>query len=590
MVETDVASAPPSDPVDSSHRSFLLRHELTNWDLATAVVALLLCIAFAPPLMFGAWTTRMAITLVVGPIGLVLLVLRCLRRDIAGLVAAGALCWAVLSAVLSGLPRSSLIGTASRDLSVLTVVLAFCVWAFSRQVSENGRRVLPHVIVWALVLGAVVGILQVVFDVRTGPLSLAGDRPQGFATNPVYFGALCSAGLGAAIALDSQTSRRFLWWAVAPLGIATSLSGSRVALLGSLIVIALVVSAYRTRGAALAAGAALASLVAGVAVDRVFGAGRNAADRLVNSTGGGRTQVWWYGIEAWFERPLLGHGLGRFRPAVQHRFSAEFVRDFAPDELTQAWFDPHNVIVNLLVATGIVGLVAFVGWGLLCAVRCEGPLGFALIPVCLSWMLQPVGIVVLPLAMLMLGVAMSAAHSRVEVDRRTLIGLGALGSLMASYLLVADIGLRRAADDLDGSRAAAAAGLFANDAVVADIVGQVYRYDESSDDRAERRREWQRVAADAEPDRPYWWSQLGERYIEAGMFEEAREALARAHDLQPFNVRTLRTEIILALRSNDDLALERLLVDSCDLGFEVCGTDVDQMRADYEAAIGADGP
>lgn len=585
MIEPDVAAIYDADVTAGGQRSVLARFSLSHWDAAVLAVALLTSVAFAPPLMFGAWTTRMAVMLLVAPAGLLLMALRARAGDIPAALLIGALGWAVLSAVLSPLPRSALIGTASRDLSVLTVVLAAGVWVLGRQVSSRGRVVAPYVVVWALVASALVGILQVLADVRSGPLGLAGGRPQGFAANPVYFGALCSAGLAAAVSLIDDWSRRWMWGAVLPLGIATSLSGSRVALLAAVLSAGLIVSVRRSRVAWLSATIAIGSLAAGVGMDRLFGAGRNAADRLISGSGGGRTQVWWYGLEAWVDRPILGHGIGRFRPAVQHRFSADFVQKYAVDEITQAWFDPHNLLVNVLVTTGAVGFVAFVAWVAACGVRCRGPLAFALVPIGLSWMLQPVGIVVLPLAALMLGVAMSGSDEAVVINRRVLLWLGSVGALMALYVLAADVELRRAADALDGPRAARAASLYADDSVVADVVAQVYRFDDSIPDRAERRLDWQRTAAFAEPDRPYWWSQLAIRYIEAGSFDEAQDSLVRARELQPFNIRTLRVEVILALRSGDDDSLESLLADSCELGLDLCGSDVDQIRADFTAAI-----
>ena len=178
-------------------------------------------------------------------------------------------------------------------------------------------------------------------------------------------------------------------------------------MVGAVVVLVGFAVTSRSRASTLASAIGAASVLAGVVVDRWFGAGRNAAERLIEAGSGtdGRSEVWRYGLEAWTDRPFLGYGFGRFRPAVQGRFTPTFVRDFAPDDTTQAWFDAHNVGIGLLLAVGVIGVVLFVAWVLLALGMQHAWVAWILVPVVVHWGLQPVSLSTLPLAMLLFGLA-----------------------------------------------------------------------------------------------------------------------------------------------------------------------------------------
>lgn len=547
--------------------SVLSRYNLSRWDALAGLITLALVVAFAPPLMFRNWTPRMAIVLAIGPVGVYLLVRLVRTRDAAAIVLIGALLWSTLAGAVSDAPRSALLGFVGRDMSTLTVVLAAGFWAIGRQVSTRGERAVIIVLTWGATLGGAIGAAQLVANVDSGSLALYDGRPTGLLSNPVYFGAVCAAALMAAATRCAGGSWRLFAIPLLVLGIGTSISGSRVALAAVCLAMTVYCLVRRGRQTLAAAGCVVGSLTIGVLLDQAVGPGRNAASRLGESTGG-RTTAWRYGIEAWLERPFTGNGLGRFRAAVQHRFSADFVRDYAPDEATQAWFDAHNVVIGLLVAVGIVGLLLFFGWGVMWARLVRGPLAWALIPIAAHWLLQPVSLFTLPLAMLLFGVAGAERAIAPRPSRTISVAVCAVGVALAALLLAGDIMLRRASDNFDGEAAARAAPIFGRDPIVGDVVAQVYASDPG---RTADVLKWRRKVVEAEPDRPHWWSALARAQIDAGLFAEAEASLQRAYELQPHNLRTLRTEGRLAIAQEDEGRLEKVLAQLCRMEQPECG-------------------
>lgn len=574
-VSGDLVEPPDvGEPIDGSPRTgFVGRDRPTGWDQVGLVAGLLLVVLFAPFLFFGGWTVRAALLLGLGPVGLVALLALGRARDRAALLLIAALAWTLLVSVWNPAPRSALLGAAGRDLSAWTVLASAGLYAVGRLMSRHGARLLGNVVIWASSAAAAVALLQVLANVTSGPLALAAGRPSAFQTNPVYLGAICASALALAVRSASDAS----WLRELPpvllLGAGTTVSGSRVALLAAVVALVAVVAVERTRPRLTSGGVAIVGLALGVLIDRWFGAGRNAADRLAEGSGGGRLEVWWYGLQAWLDRPVLGHGFGRFRPAVQGRFSVDFVRDHAADETSQAWFDAHNVVIGLLVAVGVVGTVLFVAWAVVALLRASGPLLWALVPVALHWMLQPVSIYTLPLAMLMLGAAAGTAVAPREPSRRAstwVVGAAAgVGAVLGSGLIAADVALDAAADDLDSDRAATVATWFLRDPIVDDVVAQLMVLDPDNEDPAAEL-EWRARVADDEPDRPYWWSLLARRQIASGLFDEAEVSIRRAAELQPNNVRTWQAEAILAVNLRDEQRLTDALERLCDLGQPEC--------------------
>ena len=551
-----------------------------------AIATLLLCL-YIPPLMFDGWTPRMVVLLCVLPPGLVLLGRLVARRDLPATLLAVLLGWVLLSSAVGPAPRSALLGFAGRDLSALVVVASAACWAVGRSMTRRGCDALVGVVVWASTFGAFVGVLQVVVGVERGPLALAFGRPTSFYQNPVYYGAICAMGLAAAVVDAGRRWRPVLLVPIAVLGIGVSLSGSRLALLAAIVVFAAFVAIERSIGSARAVASGAVALVVGVVVDRLAGRGTNAVNRLAGADGGGRTQVWKYTLASVRDEPIWGWGLGNFRAAVAPRFSAEFVASFAPDETRQAWFDAHNVVIAIIVAIGPIGALLAAAWLVASARNARGTLVWVLVPLLAHWLLQPMSLFTLPVALLALGAAATrpeepdepaepeAPVERAASGRLALAAATAVGAAGALVLLIGDIGVRSAGNALDGDRAGDFAVLFVHDPVVDDLVAQMY---ELRDDDVGRLH-WSELAARHEPLRPYWWTRLADAQIALERYDDADRSLAEARRLQPHNINTLRSELLLAVRRQDRESIERLLAEACEFEIDECALDVDRLMA-----------
>lgn len=69
-----------------------------------------------------------------------------------------------------------------------------------------------------------------------------------------------------------------------------------------------------------------------------------------------RFMSWRWGLAGWRDKPLLGYGLEQFAVPYNKYFQAEYYNYAAGD----TYFDrAHNIVVELLATTGIVGLLAY---------------------------------------------------------------------------------------------------------------------------------------------------------------------------------------------------------------------------------------
>lgn len=75
-------------------------------------------------------------------------------------------------------------------------------------------------------------------------------------------------------------------------------------------------------------------------LDRLATIGHEASSGTLT----GRTTIWKYGLIAWQEQPILGHGLGAFRKVVN------------PFSISES---AHNTFISLMVETGLIGLLIF---------------------------------------------------------------------------------------------------------------------------------------------------------------------------------------------------------------------------------------
>ena len=100
------------------------------------------------------------------------------NRDRAALVAVAFVVWAFVAALASGAPWRSIVGQVDGNTESVVIFLGvFGFWALARRMSDRGRALVGPVLVGALAVSALVGVLQIVLDIRNGPLG-AGRWPR----------------------------------------------------------------------------------------------------------------------------------------------------------------------------------------------------------------------------------------------------------------------------------------------------------------------------------------------------------------------------------------------------------------------------
>jgi O-antigen ligase len=605
----DTESDPTTEHDAPHQRSFLARHGVTPLEGSVAALAFVWCIAFGPTMSYPSWTPRFALLLLAAPAGLVLLGRQVASRDRAAVVAGALSLWIVVSALASGAARSALIGFVGRDLSALTVVASIGLWSLGRHVGPVGRRWVVGAVLAGSALSAVVGILQLVFDVRTGTLAMNGGRPSGLTPNPVYFGGLMVGAValttmwGATsdgVAAPQRTARAIAACAglTGLFSLAVSISGSRVAT--AALVIVLVAAAMTRRRTVLPhLAAAVVGTLVGWLLQSAAGRGSDALTRVAESGGGldGRRQVWSYALTAIADRPVFGWGFGRFQASVRGEYSPEFVAEYAQRDLGVAWFDAHNVVIGVVDAIGVVGLLLMLTW--VVAAGRRGIVGIAAFSAAIAttWMLQPPSLATLPLALLIFGVATPVrqldAHSVRPAGSDpspegapVLVRLAALvGILLAGYVVAADLLLYRATESFDAQASERAARLYPGDPVVAGLVAQVWAIDAGQVDAPEAI-EWQRRAVDRDPERPYWRAELAGRYLAAGDLAPAQEQIDAALRLQPTHVASLQLQLVVALRQEDTALLGSTQARLCDVGAPECELDLSELVEEWSRSTG----
>ena len=367
-----------------------------------------------------------------------------------------------------------MLGYSGGDSSTLIYFGVVGLWAFGRTLDAQAVRTLELATIAGLVLNAVYGTFQVAFDVVGGAFNAHPGRASGFLANPAYYGAVMSGGVAWAgvRALSTGTRRHVVLVAVMAFGF--GLSGGRIAI-GILVVLgAIALTVLRNRRAA--AVVAVGATGFGLALLMTQLTSRSSSvSRLSEQGGSGRLGMWQYGLEAWGERPVLGWGLGRSGVAIQSRISTEFAIANGRDDTV---LDLHNIIVTLLVATGVVGVALALGFAVHAVRGVNRPAALAFAAaVAANWMLQPASIHSLPIAMLLLG---SAAASRAphapDGDRGPAAPGTALRSTVVPQRVALVVGFTLAAALLMSSWAVRAASL-AGDPEAMESRAWIYRGD-----------------------------------------------------------------------------------------------------------------
>ncbi len=518
---------------------------------------LLLPIAYIEPVLIPVWTPRMAVALLVLPIGLIQFARGLRRADRPTMWFTGFMISCTIGTLITNAPLWNLRGGFGRNSSLTFLLILASFWAGARSLDRAGR----HLVIAGSLVGAamsgIVAVAQVILAPSAGILALIGERPGGLLGNAVSLGAIM-AGAGSLVAV--AWSRGSCPPAIGFAGVAlftscVSLAGSRVAVIGVAVGVAagLVKAGNRTR--VWLTTSAAAGWFGAIVVSSVND-GRDVAAR-VSLQDAGRSTVWQYGARAIIDRPLFGHGFGQFRAAVQGYFEADFVRDHARDPFQDAWPDAHNVVVQYGVIGGLIALAFLAAFVYAATRHARGPAAWAAIAVGLTWLLQPVTLATGPMCLAWLGVAMASTvpeTQRHSTERSTQL-LVALGAVMAISLLIVDQGLHRSLDRPDALRAKVET--LPSDPVLASLVANR----QSSAGDFDSAVDWARRWTELEPSSALASSDLASLLLDAGDETGAAEEIRRSLDQDPYNPLALRTALGIAL---DDDELVELVTDRLD--------------------------
>lgn len=572
-------------PVD---RSVLRRYGLGPIDGLAVVLAGLFPVAWIPRFLVPT-TPRMALMLCLGLLGLVALGRSALRRDVAALALVAVLCSAVVSALLSPGPVMSLKGDITGWMSVAFYALAAGWWAIGREVGDGARRAVPILLTVGLALNAIIGVAQVGLGINGGVLASFAGRASGLMLNPVYYASFAA---GVSAYWTMRAAERARWTSVGISGataFATGISGSRVAIAVVLAFAVFVVALRRAWSATYALGATVAGLTA-AAVFTSLASEQGTIDRFGGGESvRGRAGIWRYGLDAFLDRPVFGWGLNHFGTATRPRLTADYVARYGHNDVRQPWIDPHNIGVMLLVSLGVVGVV-FVGAFVVaaCCGKVRAPLLAAAVATGLTWSLQPATVHSLPVAMLLLGLAVrptptsendaSKVADPANLSRQAIGVLEgaalAVGAALGTYLLMTTFLLSSAGRSGDLDAVVARAAWLPLDPFVEDYVARVHRKAALADDGnqaelLEVSLQWAERAARRQPS-PQAWNLVAEIELLAGRPDRARDAVGRSLEIQRWNPTANQLLLYIADVSDDDDLFSTAASDVCLLRLPAC--------------------
>jgi len=394
----------------------------TPWGWALAVAAFLLPTLFFPTLSSAANVPKAAVLWVLTGAGLPLLVVLSLgkgpargssNRIWAARSAVAFVVVAALATVLSTAPLNSLVGGyLSMTGLIFFAGLAAC-WALGAGISSADRRLVENAIIWAGVLNAVVAFFERYPGMNgIGLPMFGGTQPAGLLGNPVYLGGVLAATL--ALLATRVVERPALWAPVtAVVAFGTAICGERFPVLVAVAVVAWSIFNLHRRDeeglydhearlrAILYGAVSVGGLVVGSVLPGVGSVAHHVAASTSAETFGQRIGGWRTGLHALAAHPVLGFGPDQYEPATVTHYSVAFARTTA-----QAFFsDAHNILIEVAVTTGILGLLAFLAFVFFSLRGRGGPLVVFAVAILAGELVEPLFVGLTALAFLALGAA-----------------------------------------------------------------------------------------------------------------------------------------------------------------------------------------
>jgi hypothetical protein len=304
--------------------------------------------------------------------------------------------------------------------------------------------------------------------------------------------------------------------------------------------------------------------------------------------------TWGDGLAALSERPVLGYGPARFFAASAPRTGLESARYTGGDLL---YGDAHNVAVEYLVTTGILGFGLGLAWVLAAARRSGGPLaGFGAV-VLVTMLFEPQYVGLTPLVALAFGAAGPAVPALPDSRRWRRVGRAAAVLALCSALAGAALGVALVVGDARFRDAVDGSSLQALDAAepllpawpqMSALRGVLYasaaeRLSSRDLGRAALRAE--QGAVDRDPADPQWWWLRGQLAESFGSPQQAAGDYRRALARNPWSVEAMTGMMRLAYRRGDRAASERWRARLCELGPAACVKRATLSELDFKPTI-----
>ena len=534
-----------------------------------AGAVLLLLLAYDPAANNPSFTGRAAVLVVAGLAALPLLVVLARGGDRAAVAATAFVAWSGLSALWAGDPLAWA-GQYGLGTGAIFVACLGGAWAAGRHLGGGAHRLVVGAVLAGALANAAVAVLQGPFDLTRYGVYLFDGRSAGLLGNPVFLGALCAA---AAALLPPLARGRLVSAALAAslLGAGLQMAGSRIGLVLVVLALAAGVRQAGLRATAALLAAALVGVLSGTLLSTDRQEATNALARINAQPAAGlevRLEGWTGGLAAALDQPVLGHGPGRYGPALGPHRTVELARAGSKGR----FLDAHNVAVEYAATTGLVGVALLAGWVGLAFAAARAPdrreLLVAAAVLLISQLLQPQHVALSPIAFLLLGAAGAGpapAKAPAAPVRLAMGVLSLLALLPAGALLVGDNALKAATLDRDTASARRAATLLRPWSLPLSTESRIHqvRY-ERGGGRTElvRALVHARGAARREPDDPARWIAVGVLYGLQNHPQAAADAAARALEEDPWSrlALLLRSEALRAAGRREPAGACRSLV------------------------------
>ena len=372
--------------------------------MLAALGAFLLCVAFSPDVSSVTFTPKYLAMLLFAGAG-VLPIMRLARQSAVKWAARSAIAFlavGLVSALVSVAPGIGIFGLFDWGTGWLLWLGAAGAFAIGATLRGADRDWLFRALIAGAVVNAIVAIWQVTTVATAAGIGLyGGTQADGLLGNPIHLESLL---LGSTALILGRACRAPLRWGslVVLFSVALEFSAERLALP---VLAALCLYAVYSYG--IRRGGTFSAMVAGGLAIGYLGGGSGLAGRVTGgsseSTYGLRLHIWDTGLHYVLHHPLIGAGPGELRSALDSVGSLSFAQQLLPNS---AVTDGHDMFVEVVVTTGILGLVCFLGWLGSALRQCprSGLLGFAA-AIAVVTLVEPLNIATLPLMFLALGAA-----------------------------------------------------------------------------------------------------------------------------------------------------------------------------------------